>query len=95
MHQVKNYISAIVRSIVRLLSFPEAKSMRRQLIDPKTNKWYELDDKNHVWVCSENHEVCIDITVNDQLLLEGEARELTRKVAELRKTLNLKPTDPL
>ena len=64
----------------------------KKLTDEK-GEVYFLDEKNNVWVGEDG--VYLNITLNDQLLMEGEARELTRKVAQLRKTLGLKPEDEL
>jgi predicted nucleotidyltransferase len=64
----------------------------KKLTDSKGNVYW-LTDKNRILV-GENG-VFLDITIDDHKFMEGEARRLTRKVAELRKTLGLKPTDPL
>ena len=60
------------------------------LTDEQGNIFW-LDKDNRVLVGTDG--VYLDITLNDHLLMEGEARELTRKVAQLRKTLGLKQGD--
>lgn len=63
-----------------------------QLTDDDGNVYYK-DERNRLHVGQDG--IYFDITLDDRLILEGEARELTRKVANLRKTLGLNHNDIL
>lgn len=65
-------------------------SKMRHLVDPKTEKWFHLDEKFSVWTCDciEGSELSLCLSLCEHLLLEGEWNEIKHKIAQKRKELD-------
>lgn len=66
-------------------------SKTRHIVDPKTEEWYHLDGRYRVWTCDciKNTGVSLCLSISDELLSEGELREVKSQISRRRKELGL------